>query len=298
MNNFIILLTHRCNYRCPHCYDIEKDNLCDDKTILKDTKKILKGLKRLGVRDIEFSGGECTLFKYLEDVLKFAKKLKFKTSIFSNGWTDLSKYQDYVDKINLSIDGNEGTHNKIRGNENAFKNVIANVKKFYKSKIPINIQCTINKNNIRNLNFIDEVVEVINTEKDSIVLEAMVSTLSPKANNLLLNDSENCKLYNYALELLEKKNYHLNISTNLFNINSDFKLNVNKTNLPVFIDVPNKKYYLDLSLSSYVLNTKKIETETIFKEVEKAVTIFNARNYNGTLNIENILIDILKNRSH
>ena len=52
----------------------------------------------------------------------------------------------------------------------------------------------------------------------------------------------------------------------------------------------------------FIDNDSKDKTRELIEKQcnsnKKVKAIFNARNYNGTLNIENILIDILKNRSH
>ncbi|MBU4246138.1 radical SAM protein [archaeon] len=113
-------VTLRCNSRCVFC-NIWKDK---SKFYLKEQnleqiKNNLMALKRLGVKVIDFTGGEPLLYPHLIGALREAKKQGFYTTITTNCLLYpkyASELKGFVDKLQFSLESaDEKEYNKIRG---------------------------------------------------------------------------------------------------------------------------------------------------------------------------------------
>jgi MoaA/NifB/PqqE/SkfB family radical SAM enzyme len=113
-------LTLRCNALCDFCNIPHTNNHAPPpEPTLEQIESNLEGLKRLGVRVVDFTGGEPLLYRELPEALGIAKRLGLMTSVTSNGML-YPKYADALKgKINallFSIDApDRDTHDKVRG---------------------------------------------------------------------------------------------------------------------------------------------------------------------------------------
>jgi MoaA/NifB/PqqE/SkfB family radical SAM enzyme len=110
-------LTYRCNARCHFCniWALEPPAEADLTTIEQN----LKDLRRLGVKYIDFTGGEPLLRADAPEVYQMAKQLGFYTSMTTNTILYQQKaksMQGLVDFLNFSLDGGDAeTHDQSRG---------------------------------------------------------------------------------------------------------------------------------------------------------------------------------------
>jgi MoaA/NifB/PqqE/SkfB family radical SAM enzyme len=110
-------LTYRCNARCHFCdiWALEPGKEASFETISHN----LRDLKRLGVRYVDFTGGEPLLRADVAEVFREAKALGFYTSMTTNTILYLQKAKDMqglVDFLNFSLDGADAeTHDHSRG---------------------------------------------------------------------------------------------------------------------------------------------------------------------------------------
>lgn len=145
-------LTFRCPYQCLYCGSREVNvNELDTNEILER----LDILQKIGVRWITFGGGEPLIRKDIMKILEHAKSLGLNVFLSSTG-VNIEKYDEiekYVDHINLSFDGPQEIHDKIRG-EGTY-NRLFQVVDFCKSKnISMSFLCVISKLNINNLDYV------------------------------------------------------------------------------------------------------------------------------------------------
>ena len=115
--------TNACNLSCEHCYHSfeDEDNTQMD---LIQTKSMLDNLKETTERwnfkpAFNISGGECTTRKDLNDIIQYSVSNGIETRLLTNGTLineqRALEFKDLgVSGIQISIDGNETTHNKIR----------------------------------------------------------------------------------------------------------------------------------------------------------------------------------------
>ena len=86
---FFLLLTHKCNMRCPHCYnelDPTKNVHQEDSMLSVNQLRILfDRLKIQGFTKVMFSGGEALLHPDLIEIICEAKKRNMRTALFTNG---------------------------------------------------------------------------------------------------------------------------------------------------------------------------------------------------------------------
>ncbi len=108
-------ITYKCNLSCDMCgrraIESEKELLTSE------VKSLQKMFSNHGTIAWSFSGGECLLRKDIIELSKYSKELGMDLLIITNG-TLLPKKKDilkYADVINISIDGNKGTHEHLRG---------------------------------------------------------------------------------------------------------------------------------------------------------------------------------------
>jgi MoaA/NifB/PqqE/SkfB family radical SAM enzyme len=110
-------LTYRCNARCHFC-DIWALEPKDEAT-LEAIEKNLKDLRRLGVKYVDFTGGEPLLRKDAPEVFRLAKSLGFTTSMTTNTILYPKRAEEMrglVDFLNFSLDGGDAeTHDQSRG---------------------------------------------------------------------------------------------------------------------------------------------------------------------------------------
>jgi len=110
-------LTYRCNARCHFCdiWALEAKQEASFETIQKN----LADLRRLGVKYVDFTGGEPLLRADVAEVFTEAKRQGFTTSMTTN--TILypkraKEMQGLVDFLNFSLDGGDAeTHDQSRG---------------------------------------------------------------------------------------------------------------------------------------------------------------------------------------
>ncbi len=109
-------VTYRCNAKCGFCDIWERPSPYVN---LDDLTNNLKDLKRLGVKVIDFTGGEPLLHADIHDFLALAKKMGFITTLTTNGLLYPKKARQLkglVDMLHFSLDSSDkDTHDRSRG---------------------------------------------------------------------------------------------------------------------------------------------------------------------------------------
>ncbi len=78
-------LTYKCNLRCRHCYG-EYGDVNKIEMDINNLKKLLVELKELGIRIIEFTGGDVSIYPHFKEALLYAIDLDFDfICILTNG---------------------------------------------------------------------------------------------------------------------------------------------------------------------------------------------------------------------
>jgi MoaA/NifB/PqqE/SkfB family radical SAM enzyme len=90
-------VTYRCNARCHFCDIWERPS---PYVTLKQAKENFRDLKKLGVKVIDFTGGEPLLHRQLDELLALAKNMGFITTVTTNGLL----YPKYAEKLKGKID--------------------------------------------------------------------------------------------------------------------------------------------------------------------------------------------------
>ncbi len=109
-------VTYRCNATCSFCDIWEKPS---PYVTLEQAERNLSDLKRLGVKVIDFTGGEPLLHREIDQLLALAKSKGFITTITTNGllypkWAE--RLRGLVDMLHFSLDSPIGTeHDESRG---------------------------------------------------------------------------------------------------------------------------------------------------------------------------------------
>jgi len=109
-------VTTRCNAKCTFC-SIHKKTGIDAQA--EDVIINLQQLKKLGIRFVDFTGGEPLLHPDLPDFLDKARSLKIKTTVTTNTlrYPDCAEaLKGRIDLLHFSLDGPDAeTHDAIRG---------------------------------------------------------------------------------------------------------------------------------------------------------------------------------------
>jgi MoaA/NifB/PqqE/SkfB family radical SAM enzyme len=109
-------VTFRCNAKCGFCDIWEKPS---PYVTIEQVEENLKSLKKLGVRVIDFTGGEPLLHRQIHEFLALAKRMGFITTLTTNAML-YPKYAERlkgnVDMLHFSLDAaDKETHDKMRG---------------------------------------------------------------------------------------------------------------------------------------------------------------------------------------
>lgn len=109
-------VTYRCNAKCSFCDIWEKPS---PYVTTENAYQNLRDLRRMGVRVIDFTGGEPLLHRQLPELLEMAKDMGFITTVTTNAllYPKLGKrLKGLVDMLHFSLDSpDEAEHNASRG---------------------------------------------------------------------------------------------------------------------------------------------------------------------------------------
>ena len=153
-----LFLTDNCNLKCSHCFYAGHLNK-EEKTSLEDIKKLVQSLKNPLI-SVVLTGGETFLRKDIVEICILLDKARTKKIILATNGTlpDIifQKVKEILNKTNLdvavqiSLDGPEEVHDKIRGVKGTYKKAIETLNKLKQIKNPklsLSISTTVSKKN-------------------------------------------------------------------------------------------------------------------------------------------------------
>mgnify|MGYP000542397694 CR=1 FL=1 len=121
-----IEITNYCPLECAHCYKRFELSRKRSKHLFLDKKEILRRIKELnrkGIFEFEITGGEPLAHPEIEDIIKEAKrygKIMIPTSCYYLNINALNS----ADEISVSLDGIGKFHDRFRGKDGLYRNVI------------------------------------------------------------------------------------------------------------------------------------------------------------------------------
>ena len=138
-------VTYRCNYKCSHCY---RWTGSPEELSIDQAKNVLDKLDMLGVRRINFTGGEPLLKENFCDLINLAKQKGILTFLNTNGSLVPQYIKDLknVNLVNISIEGDRTANDSIRG-EGSYMDVLRAAEAAQKAHIKFRFSATINKFN-------------------------------------------------------------------------------------------------------------------------------------------------------
>ena len=109
-------VTYRCNATCSFCDIWEKPSpYVEENTVRRN----LEDMKKLGVKVIDFTGGEPLLHRKMPELLRMAKEMGFITTLTTNGLLypkNAEKLKGLIDMLHFSLDSpDKEVHDKSRG---------------------------------------------------------------------------------------------------------------------------------------------------------------------------------------
>jgi MoaA/NifB/PqqE/SkfB family radical SAM enzyme len=127
----LVLMPHsRCNCRCVMC-DIWKSNHEKKELSIEVLEKHSMHFKKLGVREVVFSGGEALMHSNLWRFCEVLKKENVQITLLSTGLLLQKNARAIIDhcrEVIISLDGSEPVHDKIRNIPGGFRKLAEGVK--------------------------------------------------------------------------------------------------------------------------------------------------------------------------
>ena len=151
--------SRRCNLRCRHCYS-SSGPWVPDTTDLDVLRRIVTAAPGLGYDVLAVSGGEPLLFPHLRPILELARELGMRTTVTTNGLLltprRLAELQGLVDVLAISVDGQPGSHDWLRGDDRAFTRMESRLPSVRDSGIAFGFITTLTMRNVAELEFVFE----------------------------------------------------------------------------------------------------------------------------------------------
>ncbi len=147
--------TRRCNLHCVHC-GASKENYPVELTA-KQIESAIDELAGMNVGMFAVTGGEPLLRKDLLEVLAYAGLRGLKNGIATNGFLLDEAMADRIRdarvySVQISLDGMEQTHNRIRGNPHSFEKAVRAVELLIARRVPVlSAATTVTSRNIAEL---------------------------------------------------------------------------------------------------------------------------------------------------
>lgn len=204
-------ITGKCNLRCKHCYIDEHSCEMTYETVEKVLHQfeelagaISKYNKEEILPEVHLTGGEPFVHSEIHEILDYfiAKKSTFRLGIMSNGTLlgedILEKLQALsLDAFQVSIDGVEETHDRIRGKGN-FAEVLNGLDKLHSHGIPTRVSFTANRENFK------EFPEVVAVCREHHVSSVWSDRFIPIGEHVLLEPLTKIEMKAYV-DMLQKE---------------------------------------------------------------------------------------------
>ncbi len=206
-------VTNNCNLKCKFCYAGERK--AENFYSLEHHKEILDRLREADVFEVNFFGGEPTLYPYLKELFEYAYDIGLFTGIVSNCYNISEKIIDVIKEtdsgIGISIHScNPEKHDSIVQVKGAWFKTIESLKKIREKGIPVTLNFTAIKSNYREIyEYIKFFVEKFDVQNIA-VNRFFESGSGKKYNDLALSKSDIKEL----AELMKKasQDFKVNIS--------------------------------------------------------------------------------------
>ena len=181
----IIEIINNCNLRCKHCYN-KFDN---DQTIsLENFEKISDKLSQYGCSTIRISGGEPTLlgdtlFEYAQISLNYVEHIEITTNGTIQSLISDSRWSIFSN-IQISLDGTENIHDKIRG-RNTYKKAFDSIIKLKSLGNNVSVMMTVGR---YNLYVVGELYQILQKNGVPLYIERITGTGRANPNEELTID--------------------------------------------------------------------------------------------------------------
>jgi len=177
-------VTYKCNSKCEYCNIWKKQSFKDiSDAKYSDVKKNLDDLKKIGVKMIDFTGGEPLLNKEITRMLSYAKKLDFFVKLSTNGLLYPKKAEELkglTNRIYFSLDTtSKEEYLKIRGVD-GYDKVMNSIRIAKGLKQDFCLVYTVTDGNIKNL---PNIIDFCQKNKISIYLHPCFSFFDNKPLN-------------------------------------------------------------------------------------------------------------------
>ena len=148
----ILLLNKRCNLKCDFCDLWHFTDLMP----YEHAASIIKRAPRAGVKTLVITGGEPFVHPRIFEIIELAKNLGLGVNITTNGTLlrkDLQRLEaSRVDSLSISLDGFEGNHDKLRGVDGTYTEVMATLDALQAhTDIHLNIYFVVTNHNVDDL---------------------------------------------------------------------------------------------------------------------------------------------------
>lgn len=144
-------ITNLCHLNCAMCFTKKMREKLEPLPYSEIIEQVGL-LKQLGVKKIDFSGGEPLLYPLLHQLIPLCKQEGFSMTLTTSGFGQRQNITWVVDnwkvfsRIILSLDGGERVHNCLRGSTNAFSSLRTFQKLLTKEKCEnVRINTIVNK---------------------------------------------------------------------------------------------------------------------------------------------------------
>lgn len=152
-------VTKRCPLNCLHCFN---NSGVADKTEVStaEAQKIIDRLSMLGIQKIMLTGGEPTVRDDFLSLLNYAYDKFVAISIGSNGYFIDEQFAQSLSGMErklvfqISLDGNEENHNRIRRNSQSFARVIKAISALTSCGIMVSVAMTLNEHNVNDIDIV------------------------------------------------------------------------------------------------------------------------------------------------
>lgn len=165
--NLLIHLLDKCNLRCKHCYlDASKNG----KRLLplELVRRTIEEVNELGIKQVQFTGGEPFLYPHFSEVLQFAKRKVPFIVVSTNGTLIDEKVAKLLSDVGASvvtsIDGPPHYHDLFRGKEGSFTKTQDGVARLIDNGVSTTIVTTVCNDGLKHIDWCAEWAHKMNAD--------------------------------------------------------------------------------------------------------------------------------------